>query len=87
MEPVRPNDTTRVPSQAVALPKVATQIEGLDEILHGGLIPGRAYLIRGGPGTGKTTLGLQFLRAGVDRDEGALFLTLDSSTEYRGGFL
>lgn len=34
-----------------------TGIVGLDEVLHGGLVPQRAYLARGGPGTGKTTLG------------------------------
>ena len=35
-------------------------ITGMDEILKGGLIQDRFYLIRGGPGTGKTTLGLHF---------------------------
>jgi circadian clock protein KaiC len=45
----------------------STGIEGLDEILQGGLVPCRAYLVRGGPGTGKTTLGLHFLAAGTSR--------------------
>jgi len=36
--------------------RLSTGILGLDQILHGGLIPGRAYLVRGRPGTGKTTL-------------------------------
>ncbi|WP_315874906.1 ATPase domain-containing protein [Acaryochloris marina] len=36
-------------------------MSGLDEILNGGLIANRAYLVRGGPGTGKTTLGLHYL--------------------------
>ena len=56
--------------------RVSTGISGLDEILHGGLIPAQAYLIRGGPGTGKTTLGLHFLSAGVVRGEQSLFITL-----------
>ena len=44
--------------------RVSTGIEGLDYILRGGLLPGRAYLVHGEPGTGKTTLGLHFLSSG-----------------------
>jgi circadian clock protein KaiC len=58
-----------------------TGIVGLDEVLHGGLVPHRAYLARGGPGTGKTTLGLHFLRAGVAAGESSLLITLESSEE------
>lgn len=58
-----------------------TGIAGLDEILHGGLIPRRAYLVRGGPGTGKTTLGLHFLQAGAAQGEATLLITLESSEE------
>lgn len=54
-------------------------IAGLDEVLHGGLVPQRAYLARGGPGTGKTTLGLHFLRTGIERGEAALLITLESN--------
>jgi circadian clock protein KaiC len=54
-------------------------IPGLDEVLNGGYIPGRAYLIRGGPGTGKTTLGLHFLAAGAENDEQGLFISLEES--------
>ena len=56
-----------------------TGLPGLDEVLHGGLIPARAYLVRGGPGTGKTTLGLHFLLAGVALGEKALFITFESA--------
>jgi circadian clock protein KaiC len=56
-----------------------TGIVGLDEVLHGGLVPQRAYLARGGPGTGKTTLGLHFLRAGIAAGERALLITLESN--------
>jgi circadian clock protein KaiC len=56
-----------------------TGIVGLDEVLHGGLVRHRAYLARGGPGTGKTTLGLHFLRAGIAQGERALLITLESS--------
>src|SRR5262245_46940138 len=44
--------------------RITTGIDGLDYILHGGLLPGRAYLVHGEPGAGKTTLGLHFLSAG-----------------------
>lgn len=56
--------------------RLSTGIVGLDEVLQGGLIPGRAYLVRGGPGTGKTTLGLHFLTAGVANGEKTLFIAL-----------
>lgn len=48
-------------------------------MLHGGLVPRRAYLVRGGPGTGKTTLGLHFLLAGVAAGESTLLITLESN--------
>lgn len=59
--------------------RTSTGIPGLDEILHGGLPPRRGYLVRGGPGTGKTTLGLHFLVAGVAAGEAALMISLESS--------
>jgi circadian clock protein KaiC len=61
--------------------RLSTGVAGLDEIMHGGLIPGRAYLVRGGPGTGKTTLGLHFLRAGQSAHERSLFITLAETEE------
>lgn len=56
--------------------RLSTGIIGLDQILCGGLIQQRSYLIRGGPGTGKTTTGLHFLCEGVARNEKCLFITL-----------
>ena len=56
-----------------------TGITGLDEVLQGGVVRQRAYLVRGGPGTGKTTLGLHFLREGIARGERALLITLESN--------
>lgn len=52
---------------------------GLDEILGGGLPGPRVYLLRGGSGTGKTTMGLQFLLEGVRRGESVLYVTLSQS--------
>jgi circadian clock protein KaiC len=54
-------------------------VAGLDEVLHGGLVPQRAYLVRGGPGTGKTTLGLHFLLTGAAAGESTLLITLESN--------
>lgn len=59
--------------------KCQTGIAGLDDILMGGLPRNRLYLIRGGAGTGKTTLGLQFLLEGVARGEKGLYITLSES--------
>jgi circadian clock protein KaiC len=64
---------------AEAEDRCPTGITGMDEILHGGLVRHRAYLVRGGPGTGKTTLGLHFLRAGMEQGERALLITLESN--------
>jgi circadian clock protein KaiC len=62
------------------LSKAATGVEGLDDILAGGLHRGRVYLIEGSPGTGKTTIATQFLLAGAAAGERGLYITL-SETE------
>lgn len=56
--------------------RLLTGVAGLDNVLHGGLIPNRAYLVRGRAGTGKTTLGLHFLTQGVVNGEKVLYITL-----------
>ena len=56
--------------------RLSVGISGLDEVIGGGLIPQRSYLVRGGAGTGKTTLGWHFLTAGVQKGEKPLFITL-----------
>ena len=63
--------------EQVVVRRLSTGVAGIDEILGGGFIPGRAYLVRGGPGTGKTMLGLHFLAAGAARDERTLFISLE----------
>jgi circadian clock protein KaiC len=55
-------------------------VPGLDDILDGGLTCNRLYLIEGAPGSGKTTLGLQFLLEGANAGEKGLYITL-SETE------
>src|SRR5690348_16150234 len=59
--------------------RVSTGVAELDEILHGGFLPRRAYLVRGDPGCGKTTLGMHFLYAGAQRHEATLFISLGES--------
>src|ERR1700733_7005029 len=59
----------------------ATGIEGLDNVLGGGLRPNRLYLIEGVPGSGKTTLSIQFLREGVRLGEAVLYITLSETKE------
>ena len=60
-------------------PRATTGVPGLDSILCGGIPSAEIYLVQGGPGTGKTTLGLQFLRAGVAAGQGALYVTLSQT--------
>lgn len=59
----------------------STGIPGLDVILGGGLTPHRIYLVEGEPGTGKTTTGLQFLKAGVAAGERVVYITLAESRD------
>lgn len=59
--------------------RLATGIAGLDDILQGGLPAGHVYLVEGDPGSGKTTLGLQFLLQGVANGENTLYVTLAES--------
>lgn len=50
-------------------------------MLYGGLIPGRVYLVKGAPGTGKTTLAMHFAMAGVENGENVLYVTLEEPAE------
>src|SRR5579883_3327436 len=59
--------------------RISTGVSGLDNVLGGGLPPGHLYLIDGDPGTGKTTLGLQFLQEGARLNEPVLYITLSES--------
>ncbi|HVF27849.1 MAG TPA: ATPase domain-containing protein, partial [Pyrinomonadaceae bacterium] len=61
--------------------RMRTGIEGLDDILQGGLPANRVYLVEGEPGTGKTTLALQFLMEGVRLGEAGLYVTLSETKE------
>ena len=60
--------------------RASTGIAGLDDVLGGGLPADHVYLVEGTPGSGKTTLGLQFLRRGVELGEKGLYITLSETT-------
>jgi circadian clock protein KaiC len=61
--------------------KAKTGVEGLDDILAGGLRRGRVYLLEGSPGTGKTTIAAQFLLEGAKQGEAGLYITLSETEE------
>lgn len=66
--------------------KAGTGIAGLDDILRGGFARSHSYLIEGDPGTGKTTLALQFLIEGAKRGEKGIYVTLsETERELREG--
>jgi circadian clock protein KaiC len=59
----------------------STGVVGLDDILAGGFTRRRVYLVEGVPGSGKTTLALQFLMAGAQAGESVLYITLSETEE------
>src|SRR6187200_3318473 len=70
---------TNAASTHVLATPISTGIPGLDELLIGGFTPNRLYLIEGSPGTGKTTLALQFLLNGRDAGEKTVYVTLSET--------
>ena len=74
------NATTHV------LPRAATGVAGLDEVFDGGLARDRLHLLEGSPGTGKTTIALQFLLAGAQAGEVGIYVSLaETENELRDG--
>ncbi|MBN6151571.1 AAA family ATPase [Xanthomonas sp. AmX2] len=61
------------------LPRISTGSAGLDDILGGGVDANRLYLYEGRPGTGKTTIALQFLLEGARQGERVLYITLSET--------
>ncbi|HEV2559831.1 MAG TPA: ATPase domain-containing protein [Microvirga sp.] len=62
-----------------ATAKARTGVWGLDDILVGGFAPGHVYLLEGSPGTGKTTIALQFLLEGAKAGEVGLYITMSET--------
>ncbi|MBD0268884.1 circadian clock protein KaiC [Pseudanabaena sp. FACHB-2040] len=70
------------PLKPLGVQKICTMIEGFDDISHGGLPIGRATLVSGTSGTGKTLFAVQFLYNGITRfDEAGVFVTFEESPE------
>jgi len=65
------------PHKSKKLPKVSTGIAGLDLVLGGGLPTGRVTLLSGGPGSGKTIMGLQFLLRGARVDQAGILVMFE----------
>src|SRR4051794_19331771 len=68
-----------IESGAPPRPLSATGVPGLDDILGGGFTAHRLYLLEGDPGSGKTTLALQYLMEGVRRGEKGIYVTLSET--------
>src|SRR4051794_2929631 len=68
----------RIPED-VTHSSISIGVKGLDDVLGTGLPPGHLYLVDGDPGTGKTTLGIQFLLEGIAQGEPVLYITLSES--------
>ncbi len=58
---------------------IGTGVDGINDILRGGLPPDCLYMVSGTPGSGKTTLAMQFLLEGVMQGEVCLYITLSES--------
>jgi circadian clock protein KaiC len=76
--------TERVRSELALGDRAPTGIEGLDNILGGGLPKDHLYLVEGESGSGKTTLGLQFLLEGRRRGERGLWITMAETAKDLG---
>ena len=58
--------------------KVITGVKGLDEMLDGGIVRGSSLVIAGSPGTGKTTLGVEFIYRGITlHKENGIIITFE----------
>jgi circadian clock protein KaiC len=73
--------TSAARSPRTPIAPVSTGIEGLDEVLAGGLPSERVHLLEGDPGTGKTTLALQFLLEGAAHNEVCLYVALSETAD------
>lgn len=78
VSPLTNNSITR---EAENEARLRTGVDGLDDILNGGLPKGHLYLLEGDPGTGKTTIALQFLLEGTAIGEKGMYVTLSESKQ------
>lgn len=85
MDEVRQDETARVEAPGEGRSggdeRQGTGVGGFDDVLGGGFPVNRLYLIEGDPGTGKTTLAMQFMMEGARRGEPVLYVTLSETEE------
>jgi circadian clock protein KaiC len=72
-------ESASAPKSTNPTDRLRTGIAGLDDIMGGGLPKGHLYLLEGDPGTGKTTIALQFLLEGIRNGEKVIYVTLSES--------
>lgn len=75
-------DSSTTSTRKSASNRISIGVSGIDEILHGGLIPTRSTLLRGPPGAGKTLLGLHYLTAGIKNGDTSLFINMGEPEHY-----
>src|SRR5262249_893530 len=86
--PVSRGDNSLGPKSDMSklLPRARSNIAGLDGVLGGGWARNRLHLLEGSPGTGKTTIALQFLLAGAADGEAGIYVSLaETEQELREG--
>ena len=66
----------------MGLERASSGLPGLDDLIEGGFPANRVILVRGQAGTGKTTLGLQFLMEGVERREPGVLVSVDQKPQH-----
>jgi circadian clock protein KaiC len=74
---IRSSETGNQAKQSSPISKISTGVVGLDNVLNGGLPDGRITLFSGGPGTGKTILGLEFIVRGAQTGNPGIVLTFE----------
>lgn len=75
------NKLNKSKTPSIDVPRSTTGVEGLDDILKGGIPEKNLVLVSGGPGSGKTTIGLQFLLEGIKNGETGIYVNLDERKE------
>ncbi|MDG6913060.1 MAG: AAA family ATPase, partial [Nitrososphaerota archaeon] len=67
---------------AAVMQRLKTRVEGLDDLMEGGLVRGDIHLVAGGPGTGKTVLSANIAYNAATAGENVVYATFEESAEY-----